>query len=237
MNAVLSAVNRSELRSWAISGASACGLTLAILFLLVFAHRVQVPVLPTSDGVGIHLETVMDPEDSGAPAGMMTSPEIRTLPPPASPVAITPLTMQNPPVDVSVDLSRMLAWRYGYDDLGGSGFQEGSFGISNFSEVDQSIESLVIPPRLFPDTLIDAGITEGRVVVKLLIDEKGHAEVKTVLSSTHPALVPPVVEAMGRALYSIPIRNGRPTKSIVNRTVVFTADPEHVAKRRSMTKP
>jgi hypothetical protein len=226
-----------RMRAWLASFAAASGLTLAILLLLVFAHREPSSPLPAIDNTGIRVETIEIPEKSGSSALNAATPNLASLLPVSSPIPVSPLAVDAPAIDVSVDLSQMLNWRYSYADMGSSGAQAGSFGISNYADVDHGVENLVIPPKLFPDALIDAGITEGRVVVKLLIDEKGHAEVKYVLSSTHPSLVPIIVEAMNRSIYSIPIRDGRPTKSIINRTVVFSADPDHVAKRQALANP
>ncbi len=143
------------------------------------------------------------------------------------------MTVDTPAVDLSVDLSQMLEWRYSYADLGKTGSQAGSFGVSNFADVDEKVQNIIIPPKLFPEELIDAGIVQGRVVVTMLIDEKGRATVKNVLSSTHPTFVPMVVEAMRRSLFSIPMRDGKPTKVLINRVVVFNADPARVARRRA----
>lgn len=225
------------MRAWLASFAAASGLTLAILLLLVFAHREQAPPLPSIDNKGIRLETIETPESSDSSATRSSTPNLASILPVAPPSPVAPLAVEVPSIDVSLDLSRMLEWRYSYANMGSSGLQSGSFGISNYADVDHGVENLVIPPRLFPDALIDAGITEGRVVVRLLIDEKGHAEVKYVLSSSHPSLVPIIVGAMNRAIYSIPIRDGRPTKSIINRTVIFSADPNHVARRRAQANP
>jgi outer membrane biosynthesis protein TonB len=189
--------------------------------------------MPVSEGSGIRLETIEAQDDSNATATQSSKPNLAASLPSRPPTTISPLAIEEPTVDVSVDLSQMIQWRYSYTNMGSSSAQAGSFGISNFSDVDKAIQNIVIPPKTFPDQLIDAGILTGRVVVKLMVYEQGHVKVMNVLSSTHPLLVPPVVEAMNRSVYSIPIRNGRPTKAIINRTVVFNADPEHVARRRA----
>ena len=223
----------NTLRPWLSSFTTACGLTLAILLLLAFVHREQPPLPPSEEGSGIRLETISLQEESGAPSASSATPNFAALLPTAKPTVVTPLIVTPPSIDVSVDLSQLLEWRYSYADMGSSSAQSASFGVSNFSDVDQEIQTIIIPPKLFPDELIDAGVLEGRVVVKLLIDERGHVQVKNVLSSTHASLVPIIVEAMNRSVYSIPIRDGKPTKAIINRTVVFNADPEHVAKRQA----
>jgi len=228
---------RSERADWFSSFAAACCLTLAILLLLAFVHRGKSPPLSASDITSIRLEMINTPEESSASAAGSASSRSASLPPASPPSSVSPLAVEAPSVDVSVDLSQMLEWRYSYANMGSSSGQTGSFGISNYSDVDQAVQNLVIPPKMFPDELIDAGIITGRVVVRLLIDERGHAEVKGVLSSTHHSLVPIIVETMNRSLYSIPIRDGRPTKSIINRTVVFKADPQHVAERQALRNP
>lgn len=225
------------MRAWLASFAAASVLTLAILLILVFAHREPLLPLPSIDNAGIRVETIETPEKPSSAASSAVTPNLALFLPVSPPVPVSPLAVEVPAVDVSVDLSRMLEWRYGYADMGNSGAQVGSFGISSYADVDHGVQNLVIPPRFFPDALIDVGITEGRVVVRLLIDEKGHAKVQYVLSSSHPSLVPIIVEAMNRAIYSIPIRDGRPTKSIINRTVIFQADPAHVARRQAMANP
>jgi outer membrane biosynthesis protein TonB len=225
--------NSNTSSDWLTSFAAACVLTLAILLLLSFAHREPTFLMPVSEGSGIRLETIEAQDDSNATATQSSIPNRAASLPSRPPTTISPLAIEEPTVDVSVDLSQMIQWRYSYANMGSSSAQAGSFGISNFSDVDKAIQNIVIPPKTFPDQLIDAGILTGRVVVKLMVDEQGHVKVMNVLSSTHPLLVPPVVEAMNRSVYSIPIRNGRPTKAIINRTVVFNADPEHVARRRA----
>jgi len=201
--------------------------------LLSFVHREQPLLLPASVGTGIRFETIDVQEESSPSAAPSAAPNFAAFLPRRPPTTVSPLTVEAPPVDVSVDLSQMLEWRYSYADMGSSSALAGSFGISNFSDVDQAIQNIIVPPKLFPDQLIDIGITEGRVVVKLMIDEQGHVKVMSVLSATHPLLVPSVVEAMNQSVYSIPIRNGRPTKAIINRTIIFQADPDHVARRQA----
>jgi outer membrane biosynthesis protein TonB len=218
---------------WLSSFAAACVLTLAILLLLSFAHREQTFPMPTGDSGGIRLETIESQDESNAPAAQSSIPNLAASLPTRAPTTVSPLAIEAPTVDVSVDLSQMIQWRYSYADMGSSSAQAGTFGISNFSDVDKAIQNIVIPPKTFPDQLIDAGILRGRVVVKLMVDEQGRVKVMNVLSSTHPLLVPPVVEAMNRSVYSVPMRDGRPTKAIINRTVVFNADPEHVARRQA----
>lgn len=225
--------NSNTSSDWLSSFAASCALTLGIILILAFAHRETNFPIPASDSGGIRLETIESQDESNAPAAQSSMPNLAASLPSRAPTTVSPLAIEAPTVDVSVDLSQMIQWRYSYADMGSSSAQAGSFGISNFSDVDKAIQNIVIPPKTFPDQLIDAGILSGRVVVKLMIDEQGHVKVMSVLSSTHPLLVPPVVEAMNRAVYSIPIRNGRPTKATINRAVIFNADPEHVATRQA----
>lgn len=238
MNAAVHHPPSPDFRSWLASVSAASGLTLAILLLLAFAHY-QPPVnLVPSQNQGIQVETVNVPPQnaSAAPASAATTNLAALLPSP-TPTTVAPLPIKAPAMNVSVELSQMLTWRYGHADLGRSSTQSGSFGVAGYADVEQGINVILIPPKLFPDELITAGITEGRVVVSLLVNEDGHAEVRNVISATHPTLVPLVVEAMKRAVYSLPVRNGRPTKAIINRVVVFKADPDHIAKLRASPKP
>lgn len=222
--------------AWLYSIVAACFLTLALLLLLAFAHRKPIPSLPVSNSIGIRLETINPQEESSTQATRSAAPNLASLLSPVKLATVSPIEIQKPSVDVSVDLSEMLEWRYSYADMGSSSAQTGSFGVSHFADVDGAVQNIVIPPKLFPDELIDAGITEGRTMVKLLIDEKGHVTVQAVLSSTHPSFVPIVVEAMNRSVYSIPVRDGRPTKVIIYRAVIFNADPQHVAARRASSQ-
>lgn len=207
--------------------------TTLIFTLLTYIHRKPARVAFELEKSGIRLESINSQEEESAQTEKSNIPNLASLLPSTPQQEIIPIEIDTPDIDVSVNIEQMIEWRYNYADIGGNNSLASSFGVSNFLDIDEMIKNIITPPKKFPDELIDAGITEGRVIVSLLIDEKGHVEVKNVHSATHRLLVPIVVEAMENAVYSIPVKNGRPTKTVIKREIHFQADPKHVEKRRA----
>ncbi len=65
------------------------------------------------------------------------------------------------------------------------------------------------PPYEFPRALVRRGISEGVVVLEVVITESGTVRVNRVLSSSHPALVDSVIAYARECRFSIPRDGGR----------------------------
>lgn len=226
-----------EPASWAMPGTGAVLLTLLVLLLLTLATRQSLPPPVEEQPIALSFESVQIPEQKPSAAAPATAGDLSALlPRPQTPVP-PELRVESTPLDIPVDMASMLQMRYSYQDLGSARSVNVAFGMSNLANIDEPVENVIIPPNLFPTSLIDQGIYEGNVIVTLTIDEKGRAKVKTVISASHPELVAPVVDSLSQALFTSPTRDGRPTKVMIRRNVIFKADPERVRRHREGKRP
>jgi len=70
---------------------------------------------------------------------------------------------------------------------------------------------IINQPRIqFPQTLIQQGVREGRVIVLIEINERGRATVISIKSSTHPQLVKAARNVIRQAQFTKPLIDGVP---------------------------
>lgn len=204
--------------------AAAITTSLAILLLLAVANR-QTERPPQPDlGTPVALQSVTLPANETQAVQSREGPaDLSSLLPAIAPVVPVRLAIEPQAPEIQVSLAQMLQKRYSHRDLARFRSHAGGFGVSSLFDVDEPVQSVFIPPNHFPDNLLAAGVIEGSVYVVIMIDERGRASVRRVLGASHPELVAPVVDSINRAVYSVPVQNGRPTKVLITRQVVFRA--------------
>jgi hypothetical protein len=203
-------------------------LTLALLFLLTLANRGPVERAPQADKGQVVMQSINVPDPTTEVSSATKSPNLSSLIPKEAPAVIAELKVEPQRLDIDIEVSQMLQMRYAYDDLNAPARMGATFGISTLVDVDDPVQNVVIPPNLFPESLIERGIYEGQVNLTILVDERGRATVKRILAATHPELVDPVVKSVNRAVYTVPIRNGKPTKVLITRAVKFKAREDRI---------
>ena len=223
-----------DLKTRISPAAGAVLLTLASLFLLTLANRSPVQQAPITDQGRVNLQSIYVPTTTTEVPTTSSSSNLSSMLPSEAPSVVTKLTVKPQPLNIEIDTSQMLQMRYSYDDLNAASRLGSTFGVSNLVDVEDPVQNVVIPPNLFPESLIEAGVYQGRVNVVILVDERGRATVKRVLAATHPELVDPVVGSINRAVYTVPIRNGKPTKVLITRAVNFKARDERIRQHKEM---
>ena len=73
----------------------------------------------------------------------------------------------------------------------------------------------------YPQIARDAGI-EGRVIIRVLVDEHGNYVRHRVISSVHPMLTKACAEHLAELQFTPAIQGGRPIKFWVNIPFMFT---------------
>lgn len=127
------------------------------------------------------------------------------------------------PIAFSLELNpeNLTKWRFEFDELISIKNMD---GFASLRELDAEPRQLRSPGALFPESLILQGIYSGEVSLIEEVDEQGFGRVRKVLMSSHPELVPVVVAAYNKALYTTPTRNGKPTKMVMRVNIKFDAD-------------
>ena len=228
------AANRftDDLKTRISPAAGAVLLTLACLFLLTLANRGPAEQAPKTDMGKVSLQSIYVPTSTTEVPTTSATSNLSSMLPSKAPSVVTELKVKPQPLNIEIDTSQMLQMRYSYEDLNAASRLGSTFGISNLVDVEDPVQNVVIPPNLFPESLIEDGVYQGRVNLVIIVDERGRATVKRVLSSTHPELVDPVVESINRAVYTVPIRNGKPTKVMITRAVNFSAREERIREHK-----
>ena len=102
--------------------------------------------------------------------------------------------------------------------LTSAGFETETDAVSDikklftFKDLSEAPRIINYPKIQFPNELIRRGITEGRVVALIEIDEQGRAEIVRVNSSTHPLLIKEAEEIIRQAQFTKPLIDGVPQR-------------------------
>ena len=91
--------------------------------------------------------------------------------------------------------------------------------VYSASELDSSLRHLRSPSVKFPRSI--KGASSGRVVVKISISSTGKTSLISVLSSSHPALVPIAKKIANGSRFTVPTYKGRPVKVIKSWPIVI----------------
>jgi len=81
------------------------------------------------------------------------------------------------------------------------------------SELDRKPRLIRNPSVRFPSSIRNA--SSGRVVVKVLILPSGKSQFVSVLSSTHPALIPAAKRLANGSRFTAPTRQGKAVKAVM----------------------
>ncbi len=89
------------------------------------------------------------------------------------------------------------------------------------SELDGKPQLLRHGSTIFPSALARQGVTRGRVVLEVELDERGKVRVRRVISSSHPELIPGAKRVAAGARFTAPTRHGRPVKAVMRWPIVI----------------
>ncbi len=220
--------------------AQALAIVAALVCLLAWLNFGATPIV-SGDSRGDTVVSVMGPLEKPQEG------ETETIMSPAdwSPMLATTLAkIQQPEITVKADFSDvaildLATMNMPYSSLDAAAMRRshaGTLGTVSLADIDSPLQSVFIPPNLFPDELIKRGVTSGTVKVIMEVDARGRATVKEVLGCTHPELIAPVVQSVNQAIYTAPLKNGRPAVVTIARSVNFNADPERASKVRARSE-
>ena len=83
--------------------------------------------------------------------------------------------------------------------------------VFKLHELDRIPNVLKSGRLLYPGHLLRRGL-EGKVKLRVLIDERGTVKVQEVINSSHPDFVEPSIRAAEESTYEPPLRNGKNVK-------------------------
>ena len=83
--------------------------------------------------------------------------------------------------------------------------------LAAMHELDRIPNVLKSGRLLYPGHLLRRGL-EGKVKLRVLIDERGTVKVQEVINSSHPDFVEPSIRAAEESTYEPPLRNGKNVK-------------------------
>ena len=144
---------------------------------------------------------------------------------PKQPRWIPALAVEPMPLDLQVDITQVLEQRDTLEYMMSQRDLYGAFGSVRLQGTDSVPRPLFLPPNLFPEKLKEQGIFIGRVLLILEISEEGIAKVRQVVNADYPELVDPVIDSVESAIYSRPLRHGKPIRTIIKSRIYFRAGP------------
>lgn len=104
--------------------------------------------------------------------------------------------------------------------LAGGGFVTEVDAVSDiqklftFADLQEAPRIINRPNFVYPNELARRGVRQGKVIVKIEINEKGRARILKVVSTTHPGLVGPAKEIIRQARFTPPKVDGVAQKVI-----------------------
>ena len=150
-------------------------------------------------------------------------------PPPSEPPPEEPPPEEPPPPDLSepppsLDLAQLeMALNPGMGDSFANAFSVAGFDVAGdtAAEIETfEISDLDKTPRLLkgvrprhPSKLLREGV-EGKVRLRVLLDETGRVQVQSVLSSSMSAFERPAIQAAEKFRYTPPTKNGQPARTV-----------------------
>ena len=208
-----------------LSGVGAIFILFGLLYLLSFVHARKAPSreIEHLDIRTVEIPSPQEESEKIATPGVNRVSSVKQLP--KQPRRIPALAVEPMPLDLQVDITQVLEQR---DTLEYMMFQReiyGAFGSVRLQGTDSIPRPLFLPPNLFPEALKEQGIMMGKVLLILEISEQGIATVRQVVNADYPELVEPVIESVETAIYSRPLRHGKPTRTIIKSRIYFRAGP------------
>lgn len=82
------------------------------------------------------------------------------------------------------------------------------------NQLDNSPKLVSRPSVTFPESLIEKGITEGKVTLEVLINSAGKVNVRRVLDSSHSDLTAMARAFASNSRFTPPRKNGRPVNAL-----------------------
>lgn len=215
-------------KQFALTGLSGIGAMLVLFGLLYLLSFVHLPKAPSRKVESLEIHSVEIPtpeEDSGKvashPASQISSMNML----PSQPRRIPTLAVEPMPLDLQVNINQVLEQRDTLEYLMSQRDLYGPFGSVRLQGTDSIPRPLFMPPNLYPEALKEQGIMMGKVLLILEISEQGIATVRQVVNADYPELVEPVIESVETAIYSRPLRHGKPTRTIIKSRIYFRAGP------------
>lgn len=86
---------------------------------------------------------------------------------------------------------------------------DGNLDLVDLTQLDCEPALLRVPEFHFPAHLSRQGLHAGRVTVVVRVNASGRVSLLSVTDSSHPDLIPAVCEAVAKALFQPPLRQGR----------------------------
>lgn len=189
---------------------SACALTVVIFVLFPFTQYIG---SQSRDLVKVRSVDVAPPPPPPPPEEPPPEKEPEEEPPPPD------LSEPPPPLDLA---QLEMALNPGMGDSFGNAFSTAGFDVAGdtASEITTfEISDLDKTPRLLegkrprhPPQLLRERV-EGVVRLRVLLDENGRVEVKSVISSTRSAFERPAIRAAEKFRYTPPTKNGEPART------------------------
>lgn len=215
-------------RPTVITGASGFGGLLLLLGLLYVLSFVQLEKLPEVKIEPLDIRSVEIPsqeESEDAVAASSTSASTAVSQLPTQPRTIPTRTVEPMPLSLNVDVTKVLEERETLDYIMAQRDLFGAFGSVRLEGTDTIPHSIYIPANFFPQVLKDRGIYSGKALLIIEISEQGIATVRRVVETDYPEIVDPIVASVEQAIYTRPLRRGKPTKTIMKTLVTFRSDP------------
>ena len=209
------------------AGFSGVGAFVVLIGLLFLLSLVQLRTAPTREIESLDIRSVNIPspqddfdEIATNPASQASS--MKDLP--SQPRRIPALAVEPMPMDLQVGITQVLEQRDTLEYLMSQRDLYGPFGSVRLQGADTIPRPLFMPPNIFPESLKERGILIGKVLLILEISEDGFAKVRQVIHSEYPELVDPVIQSVEKAIYSRPLRHGKPTRTIIKSRIIFRAE-------------
>lgn len=89
----------------------------------------------------------------------------------------------------------------------------------SIGELDRKPRLLRNPSVRFPSSIRNA--SSGRVVVRIAILPSGRSQFLSVVSTTHPALIPAAKRIAGGSRFTPPTRQGKPVKAVMTWPIII----------------
>lgn len=89
------------------------------------------------------------------------------------------------------------------------GEADGHLELFDLTQLDCEPALLRVPEFQFPTHLSRQGLHAGRVTVVVRVNASGRVSLLSVTDSSHPDLIPAVCDAVAKALFQPPVRQGR----------------------------
>lgn len=208
----------------AITGLSGVGglfVLFGLLYLLSFVQHQEAPSREI-ESLDIRIIEIPSPEEDSENIATSTVNQVSSVKQlPKKPRRIPTLAVDPMPLELQVDVAQVLEQRDTLEYLMSQRDLYGAFGSVRLQGTDSVPRSLYMPPNLFPEELKKQGIYFGKVLLILEISERGIPTVRKVVDADYPELVDPVIQSVENAIYSRPLRHGKPIRTIIKSTIHF----------------